>query len=512
MSRVSRWAEKYFSLRCSHDGAICTPPDEDTNGWDFLVEFPEKEYAGPVESRPPVQVGYAQIKSTRSGNLRAKVKLSNMLKAARSRDPWFIFMIADKAQCADPIVYGVHIWSELIKKSLAAVRKASLDGTPLNKRTLTVPFPPDSKIEGDLIGWMLQQIDAVSEDYGTKKHDISESVGYESGHGTGNLKVVAASEDEIVRGFLGLGNGLTIAQFAYTPSRFGLPDPKPQISAEDGTVRISPDPIDTCEIRVRGPEEDPCLQVDGKVYAFAPPGTLKDKGTLRLSAPPIEIVHKASGKSQIDIMLDTGDRYSLSYLEAYAKIRHWLSLGDVDLQAWSKGKCFYAGKLSANISADMPDIRSLASFIECLQRTAQKRDLSGLTVSVDEMSNSISDLSLFQQALAEAKMQVTFDDPSELPPSMTSFLYHTGVTVGEWSFACVVKRQVTNDNVDDGVRTITADKPKLLELYVQQDAIENQRELIESDYNRFMQALGAKEEVLCFGDFHQHIRQQNRPA
>ena len=46
MPGLPKWAEKYFELKCVEGGAIASRPDEDRNGWDFLVELPEEMVPG----------------------------------------------------------------------------------------------------------------------------------------------------------------------------------------------------------------------------------------------------------------------------------------------------------------------------------------------------------------------------------------------------------------------------------------------------------------------------------
>ncbi len=229
MTNLPIWAEKLFSLKCSEGHATCTKPDEDIHGWDFLVELPEKAHIGAEERRPPIRTAYAQVKSTKAGKPRASIKLSNMLKACRSRDPWFIVLVAADKQGKNASLYAIHVWSDLMRKSLAAVREASIEGVPLNRRKISVNFPPDSKMSGDIVAWMQSTIDSSAPDYSNEKARISDTLGYEDGYGTGKLTIEAKSEEEIFRAFLGLGKGVTTKVFSYTHSRFGLPDPRPKI-------------------------------------------------------------------------------------------------------------------------------------------------------------------------------------------------------------------------------------------------------------------------------------------
>ena len=78
-----------------------------------------------------------------------------------------------------------------------------------------------TKRNGDLIKWMQDSIAAVGDDYDGRKKRLFDSVGFESGHGSAQLTIEASSVDEISRNFLGLGKGLPLTRFDFTPSRFG---------------------------------------------------------------------------------------------------------------------------------------------------------------------------------------------------------------------------------------------------------------------------------------------------
>jgi hypothetical protein len=104
------------------------------------------------------------------------VKLSNALKAAQSRDPWFVVLTAGTG--AQPKIYAVRVWGALLKSTLKAVRQASIKGAPLHRKRLATRFGDEDLHTDDLIGWMKGAIDAVGPDYGGAKRHAYETVGY----------------------------------------------------------------------------------------------------------------------------------------------------------------------------------------------------------------------------------------------------------------------------------------------------------------------------------------------
>src|SRR5262245_15394619 len=89
--RFWRVVETMLPPLCAKADAFCHEVQEDETGWDYMIEFPLKPYAGPADMRPPPSCAYVQVKSTtQEDNMVCSVKLSNALRAAESPYPWFI--------------------------------------------------------------------------------------------------------------------------------------------------------------------------------------------------------------------------------------------------------------------------------------------------------------------------------------------------------------------------------------------------------------------------------------
>jgi hypothetical protein len=234
IERLARFAETSFATLCAAAGALCNESQEDENGWDYLVEFPADVAIGPADTHPPAKRAFVQIKSTRTNRPTCSIKLSNALKAAQSRDPWFVILTVETR--AKPKIYAVHIWESLIEKILKAVRQATIEKAPLHRRRLVINFTESDGHTDDLIDWMKDTIKSVTPEYSEAKKRIYETVGYSNGHGAGTLTFAVDNVEQIFDEFLGLGKGLPISRFTYTPARFGLSDSQPQIDATEGRV------------------------------------------------------------------------------------------------------------------------------------------------------------------------------------------------------------------------------------------------------------------------------------
>src|SRR5687767_403186 len=105
IKRLPRYAELKLQSLSAETGALCHGVDEDESGWDCLIEFPEKDFAGPADARPPRAVAYAQVKSLAKRSLSCRVKLSNALRAAQSPQPWFVVLVTAARCKKSPRVY-----------------------------------------------------------------------------------------------------------------------------------------------------------------------------------------------------------------------------------------------------------------------------------------------------------------------------------------------------------------------------------------------------------------------
>jgi hypothetical protein len=79
IQRLARYAETRFANLCAHSGALCHESQEDENGWDYLVEFPDDAATGPADTHQPGKQAFVQVKSTRNGRLSCSLKLSNAM-------------------------------------------------------------------------------------------------------------------------------------------------------------------------------------------------------------------------------------------------------------------------------------------------------------------------------------------------------------------------------------------------------------------------------------------------
>ncbi|WP_154721561.1 hypothetical protein [Ciceribacter sp. T2.26MG-112.2] len=476
-SRTSRRAEKHFSVACSSGGAVASEPDEDTNGWDFFVEFPDMAFTGPAETKPPRPHAFVQIKSTVSRSMIVKVKLSNMLTACSSPDPWFLILVD-----ANNEMYGLEICGALMHSALKDIRKARLAGKKLNRTFQSVRFRVADRICENVVDWMQARIGSSIEAYRTAKSRLYSATGYERGFAVVNFSITSPSDDEIGNAFLGLGSGLNIEHFSVTDQRFGIPEPLgPPIPR--GTMSIKPTPISTCEIRVVSPTNEPSLALKGNVYGFHPPLASRDSSRLRLCAPPVDIVlHRTGGEGTLT--LKANESYNLAHFAAYTKIMRWLRAGPLKVDARTNGNPTWSGNFEANSNGR--EIDCLIDIVSALTKVAQHSALSNFEFSLADVNNGLPLLHSGALLLGDRalKIEVPTEDFSQQPA--TSIIFPVALTIGDWEVGAIVERAVVTDQTSEGLRTLVCGPAQVREAKVCDRGAVSMRIDLESDYQRIL--------------------------
>ena len=495
-------------MKCTEGDAAATPPDEDVNGWDYLVELPSRRFTGLAEDTPPIEIVFAQVKSTKGGRHSAQIKLSNVVKACRSHDPWFIVLVAADRNGRSTKFFGRHIWGRLLNEGLAAVRKAGLEDVALNRRRLTVKFAPEDAIDGDIVHWMRNHKDAAGDDYREAKRKVLETAGYEEGYGTGKLTVEALSSEHITDAFLGLGDGIEVKHFVFTPERFGIASNEPEIDAHSGKLFIEPKPSGVCEIRIRGNSADPSITLPGTVYSFSPPGVPKEEARLRFSATPLDIVWSINEPSRISLSLKLDQEYSADQLWAYVQVSRWSRDGDADFQISSDGKHLISAHGRLDEVGNAAETEKLALIIDAIRRGID--GYGSMSITLRDIQAEVLELGYFAQFLAKGSLQLRYlPQDEDVPPGVSVFLYKTQARLGSWRMGCMVRRNVREDTIQDNWRTITSGPPIILESMLWEGQSSNHEHQLEKSFDQILEKEESRSNALGISDINAFIREQS---
>ena len=332
-------------------------------------------------------------------------------------------------------------------------------------------------------------------DYEQAKKSIYRTAGYEEGYGIGQITVEAASGEEILRNFLGLGSGLRVSRFTITSSRFGLTSPEPEVDASAGIVHITPDPAAAIEIRLRSHLRPEPIILSGKVYGAGLPMLPPEQKRLRFSAEFFEVLWSAGTKSECSAHLEPHEKKDLATIENFATLNEWFDAGTIDIQVWCEGKRAIGGTLRLEEPNPRLDWPKVAAAARVLRSIAGPVDQERIRVSLHDLS-AASGLRTFSDVAGAGSFRVEFEPSAEAPPQFSTVLYWFHVDVAEHVFYALVERRVIEDIVIEGRRRVTADKLQRIEAYVLTNPAEADRKMMRDDYDRYF---ARQEQSGCLG-------------
>lgn len=503
IQRFSRYAETSFARLCAEAGAVCNQSQEDENGWDFLVEFPPADAPGPADTHPPIRTSFVQVKSTRTRRPACTIKLSNALKAAQSREPWFVVLMFETQ--SEPEIYAVHVWQGLMEKWLAEVRRARIEEAALHKRRITIHFDKDDLHTADLLTWMKTEIDAVLPEYSNAKRAINETIGFENGHAAGSLTIDGATTDQIFNEFLGLGSGLPLSKFTASWTRFGFTDKQPFVDAAQATLYVTPEPAGDCELRMRGPRSGQSMQVQAKVYTLGMPFLPKSQQRSRVAAPGFEIIVGTDEDSKFTAKLDINSQVPLGEVRRFAAVMTWLRDGPIDLQIWALGRRVMGSVLTGDTGPMRHDWRKILDVVDTLSSlSSSPADPPSLRV-MDILMHT-RELYLMHQVVTASNIQLEFAPFEEGPNRFDRVLYYSTAQFSNLTAFALIERPLRKAvELNDGRRQLEFGVPILLENWIISDAGPPQLAMIDSDYRHHVE-VSDRDRLLELGNIDTFIR------
>jgi hypothetical protein len=514
IKRVPEWAELTVARLCTAGGAVVHSPDDDQNGWDRLVEFPQENHPGPADTHPARKTAYVQIKSTTKTKLTCRISLSNALKAAQSMQPWFLVLIVPTGQQSQPEIYAVHLWEDFIRRALKAVRIAENAGDQLNKRQMTFTFSQGDRHDSDLTEWMRATIKAHEPDYQKKKEQLYKQVGYESGHGEGTVTISATSFEEMANNFLGLGSGLPLSSFKFTPSRFGVLSPKPEIDfVGKGTIVVEPKPVDCCEVHLRA--NDQFYVLEGQVFAIGQPILPKSEWRVRFSTEFFDLIFDRAMKIQkLSSNFNPKAKIKLRSLEAFASLMEWSQKGtSIDLQIWSRGRRIAFGNMSIKHEKTNIDWKRLAIALRNLRSLALGNE-DKIEVSLPDILAAGQRFVVLTDAAYAPSMRLEIDAVGS-PENVDSLFFYSYADVGNYLMYVLCSCELTEDVLIENRRRFTFGPAKRLDSYVLENPTTQQREQMEKDFQRRLESLEKSGDPIGIGDlltFSQKSENQSEAA
>lgn len=343
--RTPRLAETLFEAACQAAGLTANRSQDDQFGWDFLLQFPAERRGGPADLDAPGATCLVQVKSTRSGRLSIRLKLSNALRFAKEPIPCFLVLLDFQAGATSPsAAYVRHVWTDEISQALKAAREAHVeDDKALHRRGLTIRFQEDDRCEFDVVTARIEAIIAAAgADYGTAKTAFAASVGYEDGVATGTFTFQEGVDGEaFVDLMLGRIADLPVSSISMREGRFGLPGPE---LVTEGPARLSVEavPHEACQLVVGPADGSDELTLDGELYVPGVPSLSEDLFRIRVQTKLLEFIVRFKGESKLNVHYDGDAKEDITTIAEQAKLWNWLNAGPLKVALWVRGTlCSY---------------------------------------------------------------------------------------------------------------------------------------------------------------------------
>ena len=400
--------------------------------------------------------------------------------------------------------------------ALKAVRIAENTGKPLNRCSLSFAFSAADRHDDDLVPWMQSAIAAHEPDYQQKKQQLYRVVGYEDGAGVGKVTISASNFDEIVNNFLGLGSGLSLSEFSFTPSRFGVVSPKPDVDySGEGKLIITPNPVDTCEVRLR--TNDVLYSLKGQVFVLGEPVLSEGERRIRFSAEFFELVTSTAPEMKsFNARIDPDSKKTLYTLEAFAALNDWCQKGvQVDLQVWARGQRVITGTMSlrSEPSGKMSWER-LAMAMRKLRRLLVGSEDS-IKVSLKEAVKGGQRLVVFTETIYAPSMRLEFEPVKETPPKIDCLIFYSFAEVGNFLFFALCECELIKETPVGTRRQLDFGPAKRIDSYVIENPTPQEREQMEKDYQRYLETRERQAHPAGIGEiltFIQNIKSQPEAA
>lgn len=363
---------------------------------------------------------------------------------------------------------------------------------------------------------MQSAIAAHEPDYQQKKQQLYRVVGYEDGAGVGKVTISASNFDEIVNNFLGLGSGLSLSEFSFTPSRFGVVSPKPDVDySGEGKLIITPNPVDTCEVRLR--TNDVLYSLKGQVFVLGEPVLSEGERRIRFSAEFFELVTSTAPEMKsFNARIDPDSKKTLYTLEAFAALNDWCQKGvQVDLQVWARGQRVITGTMSlrSEPSGKMSWER-LAMAMRKLRRLLVGSEDS-IKVSLKEAVKGGQRLVVFTETIYAPSMRLEFEPVKETPPKIDCLIFYSFAEVGNFLFFALCECELIKETPVGTRRQLDFGPAKQIDSYVIENPTPQEREQMEKDYQRYLETRERQAHPAGIGEiltFIQNIKSQPEAA
>lgn len=244
--KVGNMGRGDFDKLCSASGLIYNSSSEDdSGGWDGIVEFPLKEGIALLNSleTQPIQC-LVQIKSTDGTKKSVQVKLSNMKRFCDTPLPCFFFFACYNGNVNIESAYLVHINRDVMFQVLKRIRQNDAGKkSPLHKLSFTVNYSDEDEIvisnKYALKNAIEKYIPSGMIKYSEQKLRDLESIGYRESRYALNFNLVSKNDyKSFVDATLGYPTRVNIKDVHGWDTRFDINVRMEELTTEQAIIEI----------------------------------------------------------------------------------------------------------------------------------------------------------------------------------------------------------------------------------------------------------------------------------
>lgn len=410
---LGKLGENAFSSLCAAVGLISNPSNEDSSGWDFIVDFPQLIDSSVYADKSPAPIECkVQVKASDKLDKKIQIPLSNLMRLCQSPLPTFIFFLEfnnkEVAECG----YLFHFDKEVIFKVLKKSREISVsDHRPKsNKTTLTITYNDSHKLKF-LTGQHLKEkieeyIPNGMGNYISNKQSLLTNLGYENGYAEVQFKTNSLDAmNDLIDASLGWNNKVKINDLRSFDKRFGINIPLDDMSGNEAILTFG-EITHTAEIDVKfiNKAEKIALRFPSKLYTsgFSISATEKHS-KFRIKSNIFDIiVEPFSGLAKYNFTIDNNEMPLYEIRDAMKTIT-WITSGEheiemqIKLPTSKKSLNFQLGSKKGSVQAklDFELKKTIENAIFIAQKVGLESQIKTTINDIDRHRKSIYDFSRF---------------------------------------------------------------------------------------------------------------------
>jgi len=347
---LGRLGEKEFGLLCTQQGATSNDSTEDDHGWDHIVEaeLPNKSTL-PADLRDGLMRALVQVKSTAGKKRKAKINLSNALKAIQTDLPCFlVLMIFEGTELIE--VRIIHFWTKEIERLLKRAREAHRDKRDdFHKIYLEFSLDDLPDARSNLIHDIFSHVPAHGANYGREKQSIRDNTGYDETRVVGEFTFDGnVTAEEIVDWELSDDAELLLANFDFKDMRFDIPASSVEQPTAGSRISVGLTPQDGILRLIRGSSS---LELNAKLFypTMVKPDHEAFQVRVRTALFDIRLSPHSEGKleAKVDLQVETAwDCYVL------AEMANWSDGSPISFQIDCENGSLFNGYLTPGFPQD----------------------------------------------------------------------------------------------------------------------------------------------------------------